>query len=218
MAELAYGASLKPKGLGFLIDYQGKDRYFIRYRGKRESLGGVLPPEAPEKWSHAVLLDLQGRDYFHHPGRKNNHYHLSYQHGIFYDTEYDGPKRIGKIPFSSAQRNLGETTLSGVTDIRLAREIGHLFNPDLFVRHAALGRLKDQGPGVIRPLIQLLSTSPDSEINRDIIQILDTYIIRRQMKKRFKFDSLLKADDPLVRRYAARTLGWWKIRSSQNMR
>jgi len=214
MAELAYGASLKPKGLGFLIDYQGKDQYFARYRGKRESLGGVLPPEAPEKWSHAVLLDLQGRDYFYQPSRKNNHYHLSYQHGIFYDTEYDGQKRIGKIPLSSIQRNLRETTLSVVTDIRLAREIGHLFNPDLFVRHAALGRMLGQGPGVIRPLIQFLSASPDPEINRDIIQILDTYIIRRQMKQGFKFESLLKADDPLVRRYAARTLGWWKIREA----
>ncbi len=214
MAELAYGASLKPKGLGFLIDYQGKDQYFARYRGKRESLGGVLPPEAPEKWSHAVLLDLQGRDYFYQPSRKNNHYHLSYRHGIFYDTEYDREKSVGKIPLSSIRRNLSETTLSAVTDTGLAREIGNLFNPDLFVRHAALGRLMGLGPGVIRPLIQFLLTSPDPEINRDIIQILDTYIIRRQMKQGFEFESLLKADDPLVRRYAARTLGWWKIKGA----
>ena len=214
MAELAYGASLKPKGLGLLIDYQGKDQYFARYRGKKESLGGVLPPEAPEKWSHSVLLDLQGRDYYYQPSRKNNYYHLSYRHGIFYDTEYDGQKRIGKIPLSSIRRNLSETTLAAVTDIRLGREIRHLFNPDLFVRHAALGRLMDQGPGIIRPLIQFLSTSPHPEINRDIIQILDTYIIRRQMKAHYKFESLLKANDPLLKRYAARTLGWWKIRKA----
>jgi len=211
MAELSYGASLKPKGLGFLIDYQGNDQYFARLRGKRESLGGVLPPEAPEKWSHAVLLDLQGRDYYHPPSRKNNHYHLSYKHGISYDTEYDVKKKVGKIPIRLTRRNLNETMLSAVTDIRLRREIGHLFDSDLFVRHAALGRLMDRGPEIISPLIRFLATSQDVEVNRDIIQILDTHIIRRQMKRRYKFETLLNADDPFVRQHAARTLGWWQI-------
>ena len=106
MAELSYGSAMKPKGLGFLIDYRGDDQYFANPLEKRESCGGVVPTEMPDDWGHGLLLDLSGRDFYLKEGRKDNHYCLYLNHGLTYDTQYEGQvaSHWGKGNSSSSSR------------------------------------------------------------------------------------------------------------------
>ena len=214
MADFSYGVSLKPKGLGFLIDYQGNDRYFAKRKGTGEGCGGVIPPETPEKWSHALLLDLSGKDFYHLSGRKNNHYHLYAQHGLCYDIDYHSTLKPGKTPLPHFRRQLEPKTLSGIGDAKLRQDILQLFHPDLFVRYAAVGRLISQGPQIIAPLIGFLAISASTEVNRDIAEIIDTFIARREIPFERNFEILLQAVDPWVRHYGARALGWGQVRSA----
>jgi len=106
MADVSFASALKPKALSFLIDYQGNDRYFSKLRGWVESCGGILPPEEPRNWSHSLLLDLGGRDFYYKDGRKNNHYFRYFKHGLCYDTEFSKTELVGKIPFPSSGRKM----------------------------------------------------------------------------------------------------------------
>ena len=134
LADVSYGAAKKPNAIGVLIDYQGDDRYYARNSGWGESCGGVMPPLEPRHWGHALLLDLNGNDFYSKSGRKNNHYHLYYNHGICYDTEYSGQQLVGKkteafdsyIGKRIDSCNFGENT--NPTDIKAGRtkKIQHL--------------------------------------------------------------------------------------------
>jgi len=215
LANLSYGASLKPKGIGILMDYQGNDQYWARNDGRRESLGGVIPPELPENWSHALLLDLGGKDYYFKKDRKNNHFHKYYNHGLFYDTEYNGSETIGKLPLSLKSHVLSKKAQATLNANPLRSEIRNLLDPDLFVRYRVIGKLFKKGSEIIDGLIALLSVSNNEELNLEIIQILDEFIIKRQTHWHPKFETLLKAKAQNVRSYAARKLGLWKVDPAQ---
>jgi hypothetical protein len=216
LADVSYASALKPKALGFLIDYQGNDRYFARQRGIGESCGGVIPPVDPSNWSHALLLDLGGKDFYSMEGRKDNHYFKYFEHGICYDTDYHGQEKIGKTQLIATQyvSFQNEKLISKLKNNELYLDLRNLFDPDLFVRYEAIGKITQNYPLVISDLIDLLSESQNNELNRDIIEILNTFIIGRQITRPHgkKFEFLLKAKDPYVRHYAARALGWRRIK------
>jgi HEAT repeat protein len=58
--------------------------------------------------------------------------------------------------------------------------------------------------------------SPDPELNRDLIEVLLIHIVDRRLNLEHnrEFELLLSARDSNVRRFAARTLGWFRIKSA----
>ncbi len=215
LADVSFGSALKPKALGFLIDYRGNDRYFARKKGWGESLGGVLPPASPKNWNHALLLDLGGNDRYFAKNRKNNHYALYYQHGLCYDTEYGGGKTIGKEPLPVVQPYLRQSDeiFNELAHSPILDDLHDLIEPDLFIRYAAIGRISQKTPRVVSDLIAVLENSVDQRLNAAVIETLTTFILlgKINLKQFIEFESLLGASDPSVRRYAARTLGWFNI-------
>ena len=215
LAGLSYGAAQKHKALGFLFDYRGNDKYYGRQRGWGESCGGVMPPQYPQHWSHAVLLDLGGQDYYAKTGAKNNHYFKYHGHGICYDTEHPetGVPSNGQ-PTNRWQMQPGHRAVRlNFQDVQSDdTALAGLGSPDLFIRFAAIGKLGQSGTKIIEPLMQILAVSNDLERNRDIIEVLGYLHERKKldpMQHSKLVADLLKAPDPFVRKYAARLLGWW---------
>jgi tetratricopeptide (TPR) repeat protein len=218
MADASFASSLKPKALGFLIDYRGNDRYFARHEGWVESCGGVLPPEEPQNWSHALLLDLGGRDFYYKDGRKDNHYFRYFKHGLSYDTEFTKTDLVGKAKFpSSAHKNYADENLFKNGGKGPEQEVVKtLFDPDLFVRYSAIGKIVQLGPKIISDLVTLLTDSVDIDFNLDLIEIINHFVIKHLLNQNHyqSIESLLKAKDPFVRGFAARVFGFQKVEGS----
>jgi tetratricopeptide (TPR) repeat protein len=216
LADVSYGSALKPKALGFLIDFAGDDHYFARQNGWGESLGGVMPPVEPDDWSYAFLIDLNGTDIYGKSGRRDNHYATYFNHGLCYDIEYSGSTDITRLQLPALQRNTPETNPALKPFVHTASyaDVQDLLKPDLFVRYQALGRLNRTTPVASGDYIRILSTSTDTELNRDLLEALVIRIINRQFRLRrsLEFDLLLSARDPYVRRFAARTLGRFRVK------
>jgi hypothetical protein len=210
MARASYAVAMKPKSLGLLIDYRGDDRYFASPVERKESCGGIIPPAEPQNWSHAILLDLGGDDFYSKPGRKNNHYYKYLNHGLCYDTDYSGKQLIGKAPLLiGANRRALVKSVPAITKKSTSSvELSALFDPDLFVRFAAIGKMLQSGSAIVPELFKILNTSTDSELNRDVIEILDTLILSGKLKpSHFKqLAALLESEDSFVQVFAARTL------------
>jgi hypothetical protein len=211
MAQGSYASALKPEALGILIDYSGTDRYFASPSEKDQSLGGVTPPVAPHNWSHAMLFDLGGNDFYYKEGPKNNHYFNYLDHGIGYDTEYPDAAGLGKksLPVPKHRSMTAEKTRALAQSRVIIDDLVDLTNTDLFVRYIAKGKVIQKGAASIPNLIQLLSISDDEEFNRDLIEILDILTIQGELKQSHskQLETLLYASDPFIRIFAARTLG-----------
>jgi len=218
LADTSYGSVGWPKSLAFLIDYGGDDRYFARPNGQGESCGGVIPPAEPRNWSHAILLDLNGKDFYYLDGRQDNHFFRYDNHGLCYDTEYGGAQVIAKTAYPQKRRGVARTDnlLELSKNTSIYDEVRRLLDPNLFARFTAIGNITQKTPEVVFELIAILTRSQDTEFNRDLIEALNHFIVRKMFKPRHgqKFFSLLNAEDPYVRRYAARTLGWWRVKSA----
>jgi len=210
MARASYAVALKPKSLGFLIDYRGDDRYFASPVEKKESCGGIIPPAEPQNWSHAILLDLGGDDFYSKPGRKNNHYYKYLNHGLCYDTDYSGKQLIGKTPISigANRRTLVKSEQAIANKSASSVELSALFDPDLFVRFSAIGKILQSDSAIVVELFKILNSSTDRELNRDVIEILDTLILSGKLKpNHFKqMAALLESKDSFVQVFAARAL------------
>ena len=218
MAELSYGSAMKPKGLGFLIDYRGDDQYFANPLEKRESCGGVVPTELPDDWGHGLLLDLGGRDFYFKQDRKDNHYHLYLNHGLTYDTQYEGQAASYWKKEIPVPRRGAPEVASGSQDSHLQHLFAHLHDPDLYVRLATMGQLVRQGESVVSEMIRWLKVSVDNEFNRDVIEILNRIVFSLTSKPVWirLYEELLQAPDPFVQVYAVRTLGYRKVESARS--
>ena len=218
MAQSSYASALKPKALGILIDYGGSDRYFASPSEKGESFGGVTPPVAPQNWSHAMLFDLGGNDFYYKKGRKNNHYFHYLAHGLCYDTEYPDAAGFGKksLPVPKHRSMTAEKARALAKSPVIIDDLVDLTNKDLFVRYIAKGNVIQKGVAFIPDLIDLLSISDDQEFNRDLIEILDTLIMNGELKRSHgkQMETLLYATDPFVKIFAARTLGAQNIKEA----
>jgi HEAT repeat protein len=216
MALASYGSAMKPKALGLLIDYQGEDRYFASTKPFYESCGGVVPPTEPNNWSYAILFDLGGKDFYSKPGRKNNHYYKYMNHGLCYDTDFAGKGMPAKLLLSPPNRddNLHKSLYRLFHDSPMREDLIDLLNPNLWVRYEAAGRIIQNGAVAVPVLVRGLIASSDNEINRNIIEVIDTLILTGKLKRhQFRqLEILLDAQDPFVQIFAARTLGLWKIR------
>jgi HEAT repeat protein len=219
LADVSYGSALKPKALGFLIDVNGNDRYFARQNGWGESLGGIIPPVEPENWSFAFLIDLNGTDLYSKPGRRDNSYVTYFDHGLCYDTEFSGTLGISEDvqPDNRRLQPGASATMSEFLQSALYVDLQDLLNPDLFVRYQVLGRIVEGPDNLSADILRFLSISPDSELNRDLIETLLIRIDKRKLdlNNNRKFEVLLSANDANVRRFAARTLGWFRIQSAE---
>jgi hypothetical protein len=211
MAQGSYASALKPEALGILIDYSGTDRYFASPSEKGESFGGVTPPVAPHNWSHAILFDLSGNDFYYKDRRKNNHYFNYLDHGLSYDTEYPDAAGLGKksLPVPKHRSMTAEKVRALSKSHMIIDDLVDLTNTDLFVRYIAKGKIIQNGAASIPSLIDLLSISDDEAFNRDLIEILDIVTIKAEIEQSHikQFERLLNATDPFVRIFAARTLG-----------
>ncbi len=218
MADVSFASALKPKGLSFLIDYQGNDRYFARHRGWVESCGGILPPEEPQNWSHSLLLDLGGKDFYYKDGRKNNHYFRYFKHGLCYDTEFSKTELVGKVNFpSSVPKNHADKNLSSnIAKNPRQEEIQRLLDPDLFVRYSTIGKIVQQGPDIMPDLVALLDDSVYTDFNLDVIEIINHFVIRNQLDQKHyrSLEPLLKAKDPFLRGFAARVFGMRQVKGA----
>jgi hypothetical protein len=218
LADASYGSAHKPGALGVLIDYKGNDHYFARQDGWGESVGGVIPPADPLHWSHAIHLDLGGNDFYVKEAKKDNTYVKYFGHGLSYDTEYRGNEIIAKLPLPPTGRTVFQTEKLPMLleNNPIYMELQDLFEPDLFSRYAAIGKIIEKGPAILPDLISMLSVSENNELNRDIIEILNNFIINRQMQQRHSedFAALLRAKDPFVQKFAALAFGWHQVKNS----
>ncbi|MBW1847979.1 MAG: HEAT repeat domain-containing protein [Deltaproteobacteria bacterium] len=220
MADASYGAALKPKALGMLVDYKGNDQYFSREGGYGESCGGVIPPVDPGNWSHALLLDLDGKDHYFKKGMNDNHYVKYFQHGLCYDT-----RNKGYDIFNNNQKNetLNSQKKKSATAKKIKKgviynDIEELLKTDSLIRYSAIGKIIENGTDTVLEVINLVKESGDNELNRDLIEILNTFIIKKQFEKKHRklFEKLLKAKDPFVRSFTAHTFGVHKDKESVN--
>jgi tetratricopeptide (TPR) repeat protein len=219
MATLSFGSAIKPKAIGMLIDYHGNDRYYANPTEHTESVGGVVPPSEPQDWSHAVILDLNGKDYYNKKGRKDNHYHKFMDHGLCYDTEVENIQGIARkaLPHRRRLPEFSNALQPLIENSPIADELEGLLSPDLFVRAAAMGRINAIGDSVVPILVAVLAASGDGEFNRDLLEALNIYLLSGRKKPGLykHIGTLLESDDPFVRNYAARKLGFWKVKSAR---
>lgn len=218
LADASYGSAHKPRALGILIDYKGNDHYFARQDGWGESFGGVIPPLNPLDWSQAIHLDLEGNDVYVQNVKKDNTYVKYYGHGLCYDTEYRGNEIIAKQPLPPTKRFAFQTEKLpfSLENNSIYMELQDLLGPDLFSRYAAVGKVIRKGPTILPDLISVLSVSENNELNRDLIEILISFIINRQMKPKHSkdFAALLLAKDPFVQKFAVLAFGWHQVKNS----
>jgi tetratricopeptide (TPR) repeat protein len=218
LADASYGSAHKPRALGVLIDYGGNDHYFARQDGWGESFGGVIPPVNPLDWSHAIHLDLEGNDSYVQDTKKDNTYVKYFGHGLCYDTEYRGNEIVAKQPLPPIVKTDFQTEKLHILlgDNPILMELQDLLEADLFGRYSAVGKIIEKGPAVLPDLISVLSASENNELNRDLMEILISFIINRQMKPKHSqdFAALLQARDPFVQKFAALTFGWHQVKNS----
>ncbi len=219
LAQNAFASARKPKAFGMLIDHGGNDRYTSRPDEFGQSFGGLLPPAAPQDWSHALLFDLGGQDTYSHSGRKNNRFFKSMGHGLCYDTETDisvfGKNRV------PADRESKKVVLPNVdvlhTGQAVDRDILQLGDADVFRRFTARDRIVARSdPAVVNMLLRVLNDSTDEAFNQEILEIVDALLFAGTIKEKTRdvLLTLLDAREPSVRIFAAGKLGRWKIRSA----
>lgn len=220
LADVSYGAAMKRKALGFLIDYRGSDSYYARSRGWGESLGGVMPPSQPHLWSHALMLDLGGKDLYFNARRQNDYYAVYFDHGVFYDcTDLPSGENLParwSLPIHLREMSEGISEIKEIEGFGLGPDIRELQRPGLWQRFRALGKIIQKGTSVVPALVALLKISNNTEINRDLLEAVIVLTIEEAstIDKR-RLAELLTAQDPFVRRFAASYLGWWQVTSAE---
>lgn len=209
MPDASYGAALKPKALGILIDYKGNDQYFSKSSGYGKSFGGVIPPVDPGNWSQAIFMDLGGKDYYHKKAMKNNHYLKYFGNGLCYDANYKGNDVLTKEHIEPISNSL---TRNINADLKLEGEIADMLSSDFFVRYSIIDKIGGRETEKIFDIINLLKTSEDDNLNRELVEILNIFIVKERFEKahRESFEDLLNAKASFVRGFAARTLGAYK--------
>ncbi len=219
MADTSYGAALKPKALGILADFQGRDQYFANPLGKGVSVGGVVPPVDPRDWSHGIAVDWNGNDRYHLPGRQNAHFTITYGHGICYDTDAEAKGGVSML-FASLQPNRGRSSPSpaeGATPVHSFPVIETLARGDLWQRFRAKGRLLQNRSETIRLCAAILQTSTDRRLNRELFEVLNQLLIESNGQREAiegRVVGLLSAADPQVRLLAVYLAGWQRLKSA----
>ena len=218
LAVTSYASASRPRGLGFLLDYAGNDRYYARPGVRSASMGEVIPPAQLRDWGYALLVDFAGDDLYHFQGRRNNSYTNFMDHGICYDAEHPTEYSAQYSPLERPQPlPVAKITLPQTVQHRpYAPLITKLITKNNFERFSALGQLMRADPEIIQDLIGTLLISNDAELNAGLIEGLNHFILNGYMNARRsrEFEALLGAQDPSVRIYAVRTLGWWGVKSS----
>ena len=218
LAGSSYASASRSKGLGILIDGSGNDRYFAKEDIRSASCGAVIPPPDPNYWGHALLIDLGGTDFHNSADRQNNSYRIDLHHGLFYDVDLtDGEKAIERFqPIPAPGPKGGQQLPAASMAENLEKDLTALIGEDNFRRFASIGHVVQSEPEVINSLINVLGVSCQEEFNRSVIEVLNHFILRKEMNRERTrhFEGLLRACDPEVRIYAARTLGWWNVAHS----
>jgi hypothetical protein len=166
----------------------------------------VFPPADARNWSHALLLDLNGRDLYRRSGRKDNHTFIQLDHALCYDTQYGGVRRPQRVRPDFVKRgvNLGPEIRRRMQAGALAPDLALLLSPLPFARHAAVGRLVRKKAAVVPDLTAVLATSTDTELNRDLVEVLDILLLSGELSTEDLqlVMPLLRAEDAFVRSFA----------------
>jgi HEAT repeats len=218
LADVSYGSAKKPNAIGVMIDCKGNDRYFSRDRGWGESCGGVMPPKEPQHWSNSLQIDLGGKDYYSKTGRKDNHYHLYFDHGLSYDVEYEGNAIdyfLGKYSTEIKKNDNSDTLVKtnireGVTEASINLGLLSRFNEiEMIAADGSIENLSD--------LVGRLKNSVNDDLNKSLLEALQIIILKQSDKSILlqHLTPLLDAKDTFVKFFTVRALGWWRINGAR---
>lgn len=211
MAELSWGASLKGKSIGVLMDCSGNDQYFWRSEGMGGSCGDVLPPNRPDRWSHALFFDFNGDDFYSHLPKMNNRTIVSHGHGVFCDIRHPENRTANEDSFLFNLPSIGRNAPENRSHPHFEKELQGLSDSDIFIRFSAIGRLQEK-EGFLGPLLDVLRESEEKPLNDALLEAVDIAIATKRMDQHEKYVRLLESKSVTVRKVAARTLGWRKIK------
>jgi hypothetical protein len=220
MADTSYGAALKPKATGLLVDIKGDDQYFANTSGKGESIGGVIPPVSHEDWSHGLAVDLGGSDRYNLPGKKNNKAIVYYEHGILYDTNYKEPASVDTLFPAFDTKNAPKFIASrptGTAD-RAMEIIHHMADADLWGRFLAKGELLQIGPTALEACSGMLRKSTYAVLNNDLFEIFNHNLVNggRGFQTEKLLTDLISTKSRQVKLRAIYLSGWHRLKTARD--
>ena len=219
----SYGTGVKPMSYSLFIDYKGEDTY-ICDKPKNDiifnnwqSFGGVWPESEPYNWPYAICLDLAGEDDYQVRFHANNCERSSFGHGIFVDTEWNGRDVIGDIKIELKSQKLPKLS-NRITQSQFFDEIKDVLSPSAFIRFQAIGNLIQYSQDIIPYLTEILQTSENRNVNRDVLEILHYFLVNEELSESSHKElfSLLIASDKEVRYVIADDIGMWNIEAGEN--
>ncbi|MCD6328815.1 MAG: HEAT repeat domain-containing protein, partial [Candidatus Cloacimonetes bacterium] len=220
----SYGTGGKPMSYSLFIDYEGEDTYIcdnplgdITFNNWH-SFGGVWPESEPSNWPFAICLDLEGKDDYQVRFHENNCERSSFGHGIFIDTEWEGEYVIGYIKNELKSQKLPKLS-DRIKQSKYYYEIKDLLSPSVFIRFQAIGQILHESQDIIPYLTEILQTSENRNVNRDILEILHYFLMNEELSESSQKElfSLLEASDEEVRYIIADDIGMWDLKFGENM-
>ena len=214
----SYGTGVKPASYSLFIDYQGDDTYICENPKENitfnnwQSFGGVWPESDPYNWPFAMCMDLSGEDDYQVKYHDNNCERSSFGHGIFIDTEWDGEDVIGYIDNILKTQPLPEVA-DIIKESKDHQKINDLLSPSAFIRFQAIGKLTQNKQDVIPYLAEILKSSNNRNVNRDIMEVIHYYLVQDSYDQEIEKTLLecLKSSDEEVRYIIADDVGIWNI-------
>ncbi|MBM3323714.1 hypothetical protein FJY69_09600, partial [candidate division WOR-3 bacterium] len=220
-ATSSYGTGCKPFSYSLFIDYKGDDQYICEkpkgavLMNDWHSFGGVWPESDPNAWPYAISLDLGGKDRYDVRNRANNSETHSFGHGIHLDMEWKGGEVIGRVE-----------PLPGLTSALIRpgvrRSTGWFrecfwYDYEPFARFRGVGLVADSGPGLLKEVKHLASTSSAS-FTRDAMECIHRWLAQGAIDDTLLpgILGLLQSQSVEVRRTFADDLGLWKVRVAED--
>ena len=219
----SYGTGAKPMSYSLFIDYKGEDTY-ICSEPKNEivfnswhSFGGVWPGTKPYNWPYAICIDLGGEDDYQVRFHKNNAERSSFGHGIFIDTEWNEGDVIGEISNNLKKQKLPELSerIKGST---YYENITELLSSSAFIRFQVIGKLIQDSTDVIPYLAEILKTSENRNVNRDVMEIIHYFLVNEKLSENSEkvIISLLNSPDEEIRYIIADDIGMWEMKIGED--
>lgn len=215
----SYGTGVKPLSYSLFIDYKGDDTY-ICSEPKNEitfnnwqSFGGVWPESESYNWPYAICMDLEGKDDYQVRFHKNNSERSSFGHGIFIDTEWNEGDVIGEISNDLKKQKMPELS-NKIKGSAYYENFTELLSSSAFIRFQAVGKLLQASSDVIPFLAEILKTSENRNVNRDVMEIIHYFLVNEKLSETSEKEiiSLLDAPDDEVRYIIADDIGMWEMK------
>ncbi|MDP8226463.1 MAG: HEAT repeat domain-containing protein [Candidatus Celaenobacter polaris] len=219
----SYGTGVKPMSYSLFIDYKGEDTY-ICSEPKNEitfnnwqSFGGVWPESEPYNWPLAICMDLGGEDDYQVRYHENNCERSSFGHGIFLDTEWSCGDIIGEIHNELKEQTKPELN-SKIKNSQYYGDIKELLSQSTFIRFQVVGKLIQDSTDIIPYLAEILKTSENRNVNRDVMEIIHYFLVNNKLTEKSEKEiiTLLDVPDEEVRYIIADDIGMWEMKIGED--